>query len=235
MINKLKSSSKRLLVKLRQFFSRRIKVKIHEDNFISNDFGFGRGDPVDRFYINSFLMNHERLINGLCLEFGDSEYIDKYGASTSEKNIFNYSKQSSIKNNIIMGDLTKLDTLDRDKYDCIICTNVLNFIFDLPNAMLGLKKLLKPKGKILLTVAGVAAHVSRYDMDRWGDFWRMTDKSLIRLAKESGFNIDAIRTYGNPNACSAQLNGLSVQDLNQDDLNAVHNDYQLLVACVLSK
>lgn len=220
---------------IKQFLVRKIFIKTFRDNFISNDFGFKRGEPVDRFYIDSFIKKHSHLIRGVCLEFGGSDYTHKYGSIDAEQNIFNYSEEPYRKGKIIMGDITKLNTLEEGVYDCIICTNVLNFIFDVNYAILGLKKLIKPCGKIILTTAGVTSHISRYDMNRWGDFWRMTDKSIIKLAEKAGLNIDMIETYGNPYACTSQLNGLSVQDLEIEKLNNTHQDYQLLVACILSK
>ena len=226
---------KSILRKLKQQLSRMVFKKDLGDNFISNDFGFGRGTPIDRMYIDSFFKKHAGEISGVCLEFGDTSYIDEFGESVSKKYEFNYSEESSKINNIIMGDLTKLDSLAANSFDCILCINVLNFIYDLPLAVQGLKKLIKPNGKIIITMAGVSAHISRYDMDRWGDYWRLTDKAAMKLFKDAGLNIDKVQTYGNPYACSAQINGYSMEDLSQEKIITYHQDYQLLVACILSK
>lgn len=231
----MKNYIKSILRKLKQQSVRIVFNRDLEDSFISNDFGFQRGKPIDRVYIENFISQHVEKISGVCLEFGDTSYIDLFGKSVTEKYSFNYSNEPSEQNNNIMGDLTKLDTLSIDSFDCILCINVLNFIYDLPVAAEGLKKLLKPNGKIIITIAGVASHISRYDMDRWGDYWRFTDKSAAKLFKEAGFHIEKIQTYGNPYACSAQINGYSMEDLSKEKVVKSDPDYQLLVACVLSK
>jgi SAM-dependent methyltransferase len=224
-----------MLRKLKQQFVRIAFNKDLEDSFISNDFGFGRGKPVDRFYIESFIKQHTDKILGSCLEFGDTTYIDLFGKSVKDKYSFNYSSEPSQYKNNIMGDLTKIDTLSKNSFDCILCINVLNFIYDLPIAVEGLKKLIKPNGKIIITLAGVSSHISRYDMDRWGDYWRFTNKSAIKLFKDAGFHVEKIQTYGNPYACSAQINGYSMEDLSKEKIVKSDPDYQLLIACILSK
>ena len=231
----MNNSIKSIFRKLKQQITRLIYDRDLDDTFISNDFGFGRGTPIDRIYIENFLKKYAEEISGECLEFGDTSYIDKFGKSVSKKYTFNYSEESSKIKNIIMGDLTKLDNLSANSFDCILCINVLNFIYDLPSAVQGLKKLIKPNGKIIVTMAGVCAHISRYDMDRWGDYWRLTDKAAMKLFKDAELNIDKIQTYGNPYACSAQVNGFSMEDLLQEKIIPSHPDYQLLVACMLSK
>ena len=46
--------------------------------------------------------------------------------------------------------------------------------------------MLKPGGYLLLTVSGPTAHISEYDMSRWGDYWRFTELSA-RKAFEKTF------------------------------------------------
>jgi hypothetical protein len=226
---------KKYLRSMKKFLTRKLAKKIFEVKFISNDFGFGRGVPVDRYYIDKFFSENSNLIVGNCLEFGDSAYLDKYGTAVTEKIIFNYSSTPHISGSNITGDITKLTSLPKDEFDCIVCINVLNFIYDLPQALLGLKHMLKLDGKILLTMAGVASHISRYDMNRWGDYWRVTDKAAVKLLEESGFKIELMKVFGNPYACTAQINGFCVEDINTSELIPAHQDYQLLIAFILSK
>ena len=227
-IKHLLRSMKSLVIRL--FIRRKI-----DHVFLANDFGFKRGSPVDRFYIGQFFNINRNVLTGVCLEFGDTKYIDKYGCRVSKKYTFNYASNSSMEGELLKGDLSRIETLPRELVDCIVCVNVLNFIYDLPLALSGLKKILKPGGKIILTVAGAAAHISRYDMDRWGDYWRITDKAAIKLADEAGFKVLKVETYGNPYSCSAQLNGFSVEDLIKEKIEQSHPDYQLVVALLLEK
>jgi hypothetical protein len=226
---------KRSLRELKSFYVRKIIKKQLKDDFVANDFGFNRGLPVDRFYIDKFFTENSSLVMGKCLEFGDTSYIVKYGKRVSKKVTFNYCDVSSMSDDKLLGDISDIDSLPSGSFDCILCVNVLNFIYDTPSALLGLKKLLSRSGRIMLTVAGPSAHISRYDMDRWGDYWRMTDKALIKLAQDAGFIVEKSETFGNPYSCSAQLNGLSVEDLIEEKIRPTHPDYQLIIAVVLSK
>src|SRR6478752_3415425 len=45
----------------------------------STDFGYDRGGPVDRYYIENFLLKEAAQIKGRCLEIGDNEYTLFYG------------------------------------------------------------------------------------------------------------------------------------------------------------
>ena len=226
---------KRPLRELKSFCTRKIIKKQLSGDFVANDFGFNRGSPVDRFYIDKFFAKNSQIVTGKCLEFGDTSYIVKYGKLVSKKVTFNYCDVSSMAGDELMGDISNIDSLPSGLFDCILCVNVLNFIYDTPSALLGLKKLLNSSGRIILTVAGPSAHISRYDMDRWGDYWRMTDKALMNLVQDAGFHVEKSETFGNPYSCSAQLNGLSVEDLIEEKIIPTHPDYQLLVALVLSQ
>ena len=46
---------------------------------ISTKFGFDRGEPIDRYYIESFLEENKDYIKGVCLEITDNAYTKKFG------------------------------------------------------------------------------------------------------------------------------------------------------------
>jgi glycosyltransferase involved in cell wall biosynthesis len=50
---------------------------------ISLDFGFDRGTPVDRYYVEGFLARHASDIRGRVLEIGDASYSRRFGAPPS--------------------------------------------------------------------------------------------------------------------------------------------------------
>ena len=169
------------------------------------------------------------------MEFGDLSYIEKYGFSVTDKITFNYSEINSMTGKNYTGDLSKTETMPSNIFDCIVCINVINFIYDIPAAMAGLYKILKVGGSVILTVAGPTAHISRYDMDRWGDYWRISDKALLRLSKEAGFSIQKVASYGNAYSASSQLNGFCSEELDSSELFNSHPDYPLVVALLLTK
>lgn len=135
----------------------------------------------------------------------------------------------------IIGDLTNLATIPQCKVDCFILTQTLNFIYDFKSAIAGLHYMLKDGGVGLITVAGIS-QISRYDMDRWGDYWRFTDLS-IKKAFEEVFGEDNVEvdTYGNILTSTAFLQGISAEELTKDELFYKDKDYQMTITIKATK
>lgn len=201
---------------------------------ISRKFGFDRGCPIDRYYINSFLKQNQSLITGSVLEIAESTYSKRFGHDISSYEVLHY--DDSNKKATIVGDLTKPETLPKERIDCFICTQTLNFIFDVSKAIEGSYKVLKQGGTLLCTVSGIS-QISRYDMDRWGDYWRFTDLSIRKLM-ESVFgegNVEIV-TFGNALAATAFLQGLAIDDLPDTSLlDKKDLDYQITIGIKATK
>ena len=76
-------------------------------------------------------------------------------------------------------------------------SQTLQFIYDVQRAVQGLRRMLKPGGVALCSVAGIS-QISRYDMDRWGDHWRFTSLSAQTVfAQEFGLENVEVETFGN--------------------------------------
>ncbi|MEJ7787734.1 MAG: hypothetical protein WKF96_23275, partial [Solirubrobacteraceae bacterium] len=52
---------------------------------ISSAWGFDRGLPVDRWYIERFLGQHRADVTGRVLEVKDSGYTDRFGHDVTER------------------------------------------------------------------------------------------------------------------------------------------------------
>lgn len=202
---------------------------------MSREFGFDRGTPIDRVYIEDFLKRHTSDMNGVMCEIADSNYIEKFADKKVVESIevLHYTDDNSAAT--IIGDLTALDTLPKDKVDCFILTQTLNFIEDIHQAVAGIHHILAPKGVALITVAGLS-QISRYDMDRWGDYWRFTDLSLrSTLEKVFGKGAVSIETYGNVLAATAFLQGISAEELTKKEMMHKDKDYQILITARVVK
>ena len=228
----MKSSLKVLFKYILRFF---IKVDLKDNFFISNDFGFSRGNPIDRYYIENFLKKNQNDFVGESLEFGTDFYLKKFNRGITSFNIFTSLKDKSKNKNLIKGDLSIVKNQPEEKYDLIVCTNVLNFIYDINLAIKGLHKMLKKNGVCLVTIASFSTHVSRYDMDRWGDYWRLSEKSAYKAFKKNNFIIDECKSFGNVKLAIAQMNGLCVDDIDSDILKINDNDYQMLITLRVKK
>ena len=199
---------------------------------VSHAFGFDRGTPIDRFYIEEFLKTNQSLIKGNVLEIAESTYSKKFGSNVTSFEVLHYAAKNN--NATIIGDLTKTETLPENKIDCFICTQTLNFIYDFKAAIKGSFHLLKPGGVMLCTVAGLC-QVSRYDMDRWGDYWRFTTKSIQQSFEEAFGNNVKVTAYGNVLSATALLQGITVEELTREELLFRDDDYQVVITIVATK
>lgn len=199
---------------------------------ISSVFGLDRGTPIDRYYIEQFLSQHSSSIRGRVTEIGDNSYTRQYGTGVTRSDVLQTATDSGI---TLVGDLTDCTTLPFEEADCFICTQTLNFIYDLPAAVSGIHHLLAPGGTLLLTVAGIS-QISRYDMDRWGDYWRFTTASLAKLFADFPWDDLQIESHGNVLAATTFLQGVAIEDLpNTKLLDEQDPDYQVILTVVARK
>jgi hypothetical protein len=190
---------------------------------ISRKFGYDRGTPVDRLYIEQFLHDNRSLIGGSALEVADTGYVLRFGAERVTRAIALDGRSA---------DLTKIETLPKGQFDCFVCTQTLNFIFDVTAALAGCRHVLKPGGVLLGTVAGTS-QISRYDADRWGDYWRMSPMAVERLLESAGFTGIRIAPFGNLVAAISMLQGIAVEELPNPRLLADYDpDYVIVTGFV---
>lgn len=174
-------------------------------------FGFDRGIPIDRKYINDFLLSRKQLVKGRCLEIGASEYCEMLGVAPADTYVLGANVSAGTRN--IPGDLSDMSTLPDTRFDTFICTQTLNFIFDFDAAIGNARKLINPGGHFIGTVSGVA-QVSLYDADRWGDFYRFTPEAIARHLRKHFSRVDVV-VYGNHYALMNYLTGHAFEDLQQ--------------------
>ena len=94
---------------------------------ISDWCGFDRGTPMDRYYIEGFLESQRSLVRGACLEVLNNAYTTYYGGdNVLSSDVLDV--DISNKNATIVGDIRRLDAVKDKKFDCIILTQVFQFI-----------------------------------------------------------------------------------------------------------
>jgi glycosyltransferase involved in cell wall biosynthesis len=196
---------------------------------VSRRFGWDRGGlPVDRYYIERFLEEHAGDIAGHVLEVRDDAYTRRFGGTkVTRADVLHPTTGNP--NATIVADLTSADHVPGDTFDCIVLTQVLPFILDVQAAVRTLHRLLRPGGVVLATMPGIS-QIVRYDMERWGDYWRFTSLSARRLF-ECGFPEGEVRveTHGNVLAATAFLQGLSSRELRPDELDHIDPEYEVLI------
>ena len=186
---------------------------------ISENWGFDRGQPVDRHYIDLFLADHAADIRGRVLEIQDDKYTRRFGAEqVTRSDILHYGPGNPAAT--IIADLTDGDGIPSDAFDCIICTQTLNLIFDVSAALETLNRILAPGGVLLATVPAVCRDTPGAK-DQFEDYWRFTSASSKRLLEVQFESGDVqIASYGNVYAAMAFLHGLALDELDIQKLDA---------------
>ena len=195
---------------------------------ISDNWGFDRGLPIDRYYIECFLRKYAADIHGRTLEFSNNAYTVRFGKDrVTRSDILHH--QSGNPRATLVADLSKDNDLPENTFDCVICTQTLPFIYGLRPAIISLYRILKPGGVLLATLPGIS-RISPQDMEQTGDYWRFTDASARKLFAES-FNEEQldIGVYGNVLAATSFLHGLASEELTQAELDHVDTNFQLLI------
>lgn len=200
---------------------------------VSRQFGYNRGTPIDRLYIEDFLEKHHTVITGDILEIAENEYTLKFAHQPFTSHVLHVVPGNP--NATIVGNLETGENIPDNKFDCMIITQTLAFVFDIHSFLKNCHRALKPGGVLLLTNPSITP-VSRYDMDRWGDYWRFTDLSMRKLL-ELYFPPEKIEvvSYGNYYAAAAFLAGKAVEDVWRRRLFPADPDYPVSICAVARK
>lgn len=195
---------------------------------ISTEWGSERGQPIDRYYIDQFLARQSADIQGHVLEIGTDTYTKRFGGGQVRRSeVLHVAEQRPPIT--LLGDLTCAEHIASNVFDCVVLTQTLQAIYDVPAAMRTVHRILKPGGIVLVTVPGISK-ISRYDMDRWGYYWSFTTCSMRRMF-ETAFppaNIQ-VEAYGNVLTAIAFLHGLASSELRRQELDDHDADYELVI------
>jgi SAM-dependent methyltransferase len=197
---------------------------------ISCSFGFDRGRPIDRYYIENFLARHADDIQGRVLEIANNTYTRTLGGqSVTQSDVLDV-----VGNNpraTIVADLSCGDNIPSDAFDCIILTQTLQLIYDVRAAIRTLYRILRPGGVLLSTFPGISQIITEdwAAADSW--YWGFTAQSADRLFSETFAQENVkVEAYGNVLAAIAFLHGLAVEELRPKELDYRDPCYDLLIA-----
>lgn len=200
---------------------------------ISRHFGYDRGNPVDRHYVEDFLSRHSADIRGCVLEVGDDAYTRRFGGERVEKSEVLHVEPDA-PGATYCADLADGAALPSDHFDCVVLTQTLQFVFDVAAATRTLRRILKPGGVLLVTVPGV----SSVDTGKWGStwYWSFTPAALERLLHLAFRAADvSVSAYGNVLTATAFLYGLAEDELRPHELGSCDPHYPVIVAARVVK
>jgi SAM-dependent methyltransferase len=182
---------------------------------LSTRWGFDRGLPAHRYYINLFLQEFAADIKGRCLEFQDRTYLSQFADPRStQQEVIHLDESNPIAT--IVADISQPNDIADDSFDCIVCTHVLHLIYDFGAAIAGLHRILKPGGVLLAAVP----QISMCD-EAEHEFWRFTRLGLEQaLSKSFGPRQVATRVYGNSIVAAGELRGMIADEFTRSELNS---------------
>jgi SAM-dependent methyltransferase len=194
---------------------------------LSRAYGFDRGTPIDRFYIEAFLERHSQDIRGHVLEVGDDSYSRRFGGDriTAQDVLHIHSGNPTA---TIVGDLADPGTLPTERFDCIILTQTLQYVFDLEAAVANIRRSLRAGGVALISVPAISPLCE----DEWkaSHYWLFTSLAVQRLlAADFDREKISVADHGNLYAATAFLHGAAVEEVNRKKLRQLDNDYPVTI------
>jgi SAM-dependent methyltransferase len=192
---------------------------------LSQQWGYDRGTPVDRYYIERFLERHCHDIRGRVLEVKDSTYTERWGCGVTSTEVLDIDPNNP--RATVVADLGVENALEGDAFDCCVIVQTLLYVPDPAAAVRTLWRALRPGGVLLLTVPGI----TRVDPILTAtDYWRFTPAVCRRLLGESFGNEHVeVEGHGNVLAAIAFLTGMGHEELSRRELDVTDPSYPLII------
>lgn len=192
---------------------------------LSDRYGYDRGTPIDRHYIDRFLTQHADRIHGRVLEVKDGTYARRFGGDRVSTTIVDNDHANP--HATLYADIADPDSLPSQAFDCILLTQTLQLVASPTTALRNLYQALRSGGTLLLTTPTVG-RIS--PTGAASDHWRITPIGLAHLLAESWSGSTTITGYGNLRACLGTLVGEAAEELTTTELDNLDPRYPL-IAC----
>jgi SAM-dependent methyltransferase len=180
---------------------------------ISGHWGYDRGQPIDRWYIERFLESCREDVRGDALEVKSADYVRRYGSGLRRVEVLDVDESND--QATVVGDLSGEPFVEAESFDCFVLTQTLQYVFDLDSAIRNAHRVLRPGGVLLVTVPALSRLTHELELD---DFWRFTTASIQRLlAPVFGSEVN-VATRGNLVSSIAFLTGLAAGELTEREL-----------------
>ncbi len=206
------------------------QVKLGEFNRLtpfSKAFGYDRGGPIDRYYIENFLKKEAGSIAGRVLEIGDNSYTLLYGGkNVTTSDILHVDEKNPVAT--LIGDISNAPHIPDNTFDCIIFTQTLHLIYDFKEALKTCHRILKPGGTLLLTVP----YITSIDYGEWNStwYWAFTDKVFKPLMAEIfPGGQTSVESFGNVFIASAFLYGMGLPEIEKEKLDYHDSHFQVII------
>jgi SAM-dependent methyltransferase len=198
---------------------------------VSHRWGYDRGTPIDRRYIDAFLTTHGALITGRVLEVKDTRYADRHGRGVTRVDVVDIDAGNP--DATIIADLGEPGSLPTAAFDCAVIAQTLMFLPDPAVGIANVWASLAPGGSLLLTTPAL----SRLDPDATDeDRVHLTPRGLADAIRRACPDGDAtVEGHGNLLAAVAFLEGISCEELREEELDHHDRLYPVVVTAAVRK
>ena len=217
--------SPRMLV-LARCLQRRLPVprwgNLRRTRPFSDVYGFDRGTPVDRYYLEKFLDAHRADIHGDVLEIQSSGYTLRFGGGVTRAHSVDIDPRFGA---TYTCDLARsAGVIPSNAYDCVLLPNTLPVLRNVDGCLREALRIVRPGGTIL--AAGAAIGQGEPD----GDYWRLTEPGWREVAARvwPGCGIRTV-AFGNCLAATAAIQGLAHEELTRAELDVRDARFPVLV------
>jgi SAM-dependent methyltransferase len=193
---------------------------------LSDSWGYDRGTPIDRYYIERFLERHRRDICGRVLEIKDSTYTDRFGVGVEQRDVLDVNPSNP--RATFVADLAGADAIPSNLFDSFMLTQTLQFVYDTRACLRHAHRILRPGGVLLVTVPSISRVAPRYGLQ--SDYWRFTPASCTALfGDEFGQGQVTVEAYGNVLTAVAFLTGMASEELSNRELDTNDPYFPIIV------
>ena len=183
---------------------------------VSEHWGFDRGTPVDRYYIEAFLEARTADIRGRVLEVLDDTYPRRFGHGVNRHDDIDIDRANP--RATFVGDLTQPGVLPDGAFDCMVLTQTLQLIYDVDAVVRHAHRILAPGGVLLVTLPALG-RVAAQTGDE-GDYWRFMPAACRRLFGDVfGWDSVDVRPAGNVLAGIVFLAGMAAEEVTRTRLD----------------
>jgi hypothetical protein len=188
----------------------------------SEYFGFDRGTPIDRYYLDRFLSAHRLEIHGEVLEIQLPDCARRYGQGVTAVHTVDIDPRFSP---TYCCDLASAGIIADARYDCFLLPNTLPYLRHLERALVEALRIVRPGGTILATASTFVPLVT--DM---ADYWRLSAAGWEELASKAWPDCRlTVESHGNCLSAVAAMLGLASEELSPAELDGRDPRYPVLV------
>ena len=195
----------------------------------SATYGFERGTPIDRYYLDQFLSAHRDRITGDVLEVQTSGYTVRFGGGVTRADTFDI---VPLFHPTYLCDFAHCeDVIPSHAYDCLLLPNTLPHLRELDRALTQAARIVRPGGTILASAAGLLPLTGDVP-----DYWRLSpDGWRDRLATAWPDGQISVSQHGNCLSAAAAMMGLAVEELTEAELDVQDPRYPVLTTIAYRK